>query len=726
MTIKKILIKNEDVMLKNYKTHEFFLSLFFFTHTMMGMNSVSPYAYDSYIPPIVLCTHKINQCFSNASLLIESSPNRAREEINKCYSFITNLEKIIKDFSQLPLKRLVRELETLAKHSSDQKTKSIIIDQIIPRLSSFDPANDNIYTVLSAIKSMYSTNDVVDSLISSLSTIQLSMNTTHNIVNSILSPFPAIRDQLDKLNHPSNTPDEFRTGLLNIMAQYDSIFSQFKSTTSLPRHRSSKEPMSAVSKIIFKNILITHTQEIQNLLSEKNDVIQQLKIEPQLLQSPTKIFIAKVSLFSKVLARVPLLERLFCWILNNYNEIVKKLMRARTYDCIKNDACFHYIRRLHENNLIRAANIDNILNNPTADKVIDLICQESQAFIDYCNNLQKYYCIELLECLHRSHKRSQEMLRRKNQHFSFVYEHTTVPNDNTIDRKLEQNKTNWTLSSIQGGATRLFSDIKNTAITTVAVASSLKKITSWKGIKNLATTTGEVTKLFVSSLSPWYQPPTNVGPTSARPEVIVAPQQARGITGFLLADSNKQPMNSLNTQPKIREKDKITLQNMIDAHITLEQGYSRKYQEYKKTITTPLPNEWDSVPSQIDTLYQSLVKLDEERKNVWFFDIWNKGVNWQKRNKITNTLQHHIDAHNMARINLYNQDKFCETSYDKSSKPTQESPYTKYRKKFLDNFHLSPQDNNDIFMISQKNDLLKTYRYIFNPLEQSEIRRALK
>jgi len=787
MTIKKIVSKNEGLMLKHKIPYGFLVNLFFLVHTMMGMNSGSPYAYDDYVPPIVLCTHKINRCFWNASLLIEASPEElrddARKEINKCYSFISNLEKIIKDFSQLPLRRLLSELETLAKHSSDKKTKNIIIQQIIPRLSSFDPANDNIDAILSAlsaIKSMNSTNDVVHSLISSLSTIQLSMNATNNIVNSIVSSFSAIRDQLDKLNSPINTPDEFRTGLLNIMAQYDSIFSKFKSTPSLPRYRRPQGMMSIASNIVFKDILSTHHQKIQNLLSEKNDIMRQLKIEPQLLQPPIKEVIAKFSLLSKVLARVPLLERLFCWVLNNYNEMVKKLMGARTYDGIKNNTVFHCIRRLHEKNLIRAANIDNLLNNPTADKVIDLVCKENQAFIDYCNNLQKYYCIELLECLHRSHDRSQEMLQRENQHFSFDYEHAIVPNDNTKDRKLQQNKIKWIVSNIQGGATKLFSGIKNAATTTVALAKLLKKAASLNGIQNVANTSVELATSFVSSLFPWYQPPTNVIPINAQPEVIVAQQQALGITDFLLEinrNNNKQPINAvrnfpssqtdaisrplitlnkgednlwfysvdsqleikeleikekqptLNAQSKIKEK---ALLDMIHAHTMLEQGYSRKYQEYKKTITTPafakassdtsagrpLPDEWNSVPSQIDTLYQSLIKLDEERKNLWFFDIWNKRTNQQERNKITNILQHHIDAYNMAKINLYTQDKFYETFCNKSS------PYTKSRKNFLENLTLSPKDNNDIFMLSRGNSCLKDYRHILSPLEQSEMSRS--
>lgn len=681
MTIRKIILKNEESMLKHKILHLFFLNLFFLINNMMGVENTS--AYDDYVYPIVSYTHKINRCFLNASLLIKDSPESlrtARQEINKCHGYINELERVIKNCTQLQKKRLVSIFETIAKHSPD-KTKNIIIKYIIP---------------------------------------QLSLNIMNDIVNLVILPLSGIRNQLDKLYSPTNTPLEFQTGLSNIIAQYESTFSNFISTSNRPMYGRPKGMVSTASNFIFNDILSAPHQKIEILLSEKKDIEKKLNITPEPSKSPKKT-IATISRIAKILSSVPFLERLCCWILNNYNEMVKRLIGPRRYDAIKNDTIFCSIRTLHERKIINAANIHNFLKDPRVNATIDFLCnsKEKRPFVDYCNNLQKYFCIELLECLHRSHCQSRAMLQRENQHFSFVYEHAA--NDNIKDMKLQQNETKkealWTLANITSITSQAFNRV-----------ASFDKKEFVNGIKNTATTTVEVAKLFVSSLSPWYQPPTNIIPqtTNPQPQVLIT-KQTGDIKSFLLEinrdNKGKQPIDSVDARPKINEKHKLLLQNMIKEHKRLEQDCCCKYQEH--TLTNGLNNiSSESVSSEIDTLHQSLLKLNEERKNLWFFNVWSKTVNWQERNKITNALKHHIDVYNTAKIDLYNKGESYATTYIEHSVPKEESPYTNLRKKFLANFPFSPKDKTDIFALSQENDQLKDCRYIFNPLERSEMSRS--
>lgn len=728
---------------KTYISYLFLMNIIFFTRTTISMETTAD-NYNNHVNHIVRCTHKINRSFLNLCILSKETHHvlqQAQDEMNVCIKHISELENAIKEFYTFKQSKIKNVFEIIAKHSSQQIRKTIN-ETIIPTISH----TENIHLV-------------------------------NQLTNKIISYFTVIRNELIDANLTLKNDFEedlpldalltkLQQHVYEVMKNYNKLLSAFANNQSSKNIALKTKNASLGSDLQSKvfsfactlgNCILSNSnkqepddieklhQEMLILFSIKKDLENTIHNKPSSASSNEIIPI--ISQITGHIAWLPYSDSICNWAVKDDNIITETLIPfacgKKEYNEIKT-SIFPIIKELHKRKLIRtlASSAHNFLENPIIKNIFSLIleCKDEQVFINYSNDLQVYYFIELLECLYKSHKGSIRTLQHECQQFNCIIKSGNFTNTWQCKKGPTNNKKdfmhNYFVSIEKQKKIDLLQDLelrkKNIAMYKLLCVASVSMAQHnqanvivhnntqiqiydtldhyFKTFQNKITDVLNLGKLFISSLNPHYQLPKQQNIFFKNNQKIIS-----------LDDYEKQldqEILIINAEIMNYKQDKKTiLNNMIQAHKILEKNYKTNYAQ--AIANSPILQEnavhWDNTTTNIDNLYKELVELHEEKNNLYWFNIWRKITNNRAINRTTTILQHNITAYNTAKINTNRRDN------NQPNNILQQQNINNFaRETFLKNIHFSHTESLEILTLSQ-NPAFKNHKHIFSPLERAEM-----
>lgn len=653
--------------------------------------------------PIIQITHTINLCFHDAFLFIETDAtlHRTKQTITSCCEHMEKLITIIgTDFDTFQRTSLKKIFECMKKSASKEE-QDIITTQVLNELK------------------------------------WPNRSATNNLGNSIVSSLQAIQRELFTLNVCNTTPQEYYNQLNVIQEKYYEYLKSLDPKIYKQDFHYFHSP-SAIGEAVqtLTSCVMTPQQDRVKLFSKKNYLERRLEEAPRLLPSSLQDISTKANLLSWV----PFLNTKYV-----IQKIITFAAGQEAYNNLKKKYYFKAFRLLQKNNIVCLSWLVTTAHNILETWPVQFITKKQigASFAEHSCNLQEYFFIGLCEDINRAHHNSLAMINRKKR-FSFVLkkdikiengpvqapEHTSIWTANNLEEEFSigTNQVDGVidaLGTLLASTQRIIASV-NSASNAAASAYSL--------VTSIAKST------FFSSMIPWNTLPTDLRTpidnnqlqTNQVKVVIPAEVVTGNIQDFVcklhhITMDNHNPMSA--HRKFAGELQMISFRAMVKIHEELIRNMNMQYGLYASRNKS-IPNTWDNLLSTIDKLYNTLVQLKEERKLLYFFNIWALIVNIMKRNETMKLLKKHIDIYNKTKINIYAKDSpyYDGMSYQFNADRTDtHDQYQKVRTAFENNCKFSHADNIDLFQHVRSNgSAYKRYLNVFNPLEQAELRSYVK